>query len=523
MRTAHSSRRARRCAAVLSSFTIAASTALAPAASAVAASPLPPVYLVPTTAYPTIQSAIAAAPASGATILVAAGTYAEDIDFLGKPVYVQGALPVGSSSIVGTGAKSVVTFQAFEKATSVLENFAIHGGTGNLVVVGAPALCGGGICCVDAAPTIRSCIVSGNSATYGGGLFSYRTTDNDPAGNSMPDPQVLDSTFDDNDGFLSGGGVFVGAPNPSGGIALNAALFQRCVIDGNRSASGGGFAASWEVAPVLERCLVRDNIASAGGGVFVGNMARFFATECVVGGNSGDFGAGVHCVQAWEPTFLHCTVDANAATTNGGGFYLENDYRPAKIHDCLVSANSAAEGGGMFLLDSLPEILWCSVVDNLLVGLPGMPSGMTGGIRDTHSTVWTSGTATMVVQHSILWGNAGNAPSGFLWRKQLNADSTWEPHIVVGSSDVQNLNASAPWTVPAGPANFAVGPRFDTGYVCTYAPNASYFLKPTSVCIDYSGIAAGSTVVSGRSTSITGSADASNADIGFHYPPSGCP
>ncbi|MFN0057732.1 MAG: right-handed parallel beta-helix repeat-containing protein [Planctomycetota bacterium] len=122
----------------------------------------------------TIQSAIEVA-LDGDIVLVAPGTYLENIDFLGKAIAVQsvgGPLATtidGSAFTLGPAFRSVVLFNGGEGNDSVLEGFTITGGQGT-----APGAFpnGGGIYCAFSAPTLRNNIITGNSASSaGGGIY----------------------------------------------------------------------------------------------------------------------------------------------------------------------------------------------------------------------------------------------------------------------------------------------------------------------------------------------------------------
>jgi len=107
-----------------------------------------------------IQAAIDGA-ADGDAIVVAAGVYDEDLDFLGKAISVTGAGP--SSVLHGTGTGPVVTFASGETTASVLDSFLITGGN---------AAEGGGIYIDGGSPTIvRNVIADNRAADRGSAVF----------------------------------------------------------------------------------------------------------------------------------------------------------------------------------------------------------------------------------------------------------------------------------------------------------------------------------------------------------------
>jgi hypothetical protein len=107
-----------------------------------------------------IQAAIGAAN-DGDTVMVSAGTFAEDIDFAGKAITVVGT---GHTSVLlGTGSGPVVTFATGEGPDSVLDSFTITGGLADR---------GGGIYINSSSPTIVRTVVFLNQARLqGSGIY----------------------------------------------------------------------------------------------------------------------------------------------------------------------------------------------------------------------------------------------------------------------------------------------------------------------------------------------------------------
>ena len=110
---------------------------------------------------PTIQAGIDAA-VDGDTVLVAPGTYVENIDFKGKVIEVRSSDGADVTIIDGYQYGSVVIFSSGEGTDSVLDGFTVTNGNSFYYA--------GGIFCYDSSPTITNNIISQNTAVKGGGI-----------------------------------------------------------------------------------------------------------------------------------------------------------------------------------------------------------------------------------------------------------------------------------------------------------------------------------------------------------------
>ncbi len=129
----------------------------------------------------TIQSAIEASSFNGDTIIVAPGTYIENIDYLGKNIYIGSHYIFGNTDasiinrtiIDGNENGSVVTFYGGESRDAVLNGFTITNGNGRHSP-GWKSASGGGLYISDSNPSIMNCVIKNNTAFgygVGGGML----------------------------------------------------------------------------------------------------------------------------------------------------------------------------------------------------------------------------------------------------------------------------------------------------------------------------------------------------------------
>ena len=113
---------------------------------------------------PTIQAGINAA-SNGDTVLVAPGTYKENVNFKGKAITVKSSGRASTTIVDGGGIGPVVTFDSNEILTSVLSGFTLQNGN----VSNTYPFEGGGIAIEAASPTISGNIIQDNKGSNGGG------------------------------------------------------------------------------------------------------------------------------------------------------------------------------------------------------------------------------------------------------------------------------------------------------------------------------------------------------------------
>ena len=103
------------------------------------------------------------APAS-LTVLVAPGTYHENIDFQGKAITLVSEQGASSTVIDGGLANPVVTFKTSEGNSSVLKGFTLQNGKATF----AASYTGGGVSISGASPTITENVITKNQGGCSG-------------------------------------------------------------------------------------------------------------------------------------------------------------------------------------------------------------------------------------------------------------------------------------------------------------------------------------------------------------------
>ncbi len=219
------------------------------------------------------------------------------------------------------------------------------------VVSGSTATCGGGVYVKNDTAIkvlVSDSTISGNSATqgYGGGLYLV-------AGGGV---SVLNSTVSGNTATQSGGGAYLrirGNPSiPNQKITVTGSVFSQNSSD----TYGGGLGIVSDFLKVsITNTEISGNTANRnGGGLYLGRAFPTL-TGCTIAGNSttgaGGNGGGVF-LKASSATFKDSHILGNSAFEDGGGIAYDGDRYPLHILTVnggnIAGNNAARDGGGIF-------------------------------------------------------------------------------------------------------------------------------------------------------------------------------
>ena len=265
---------------------------------------------------PTIQAGIDVATDTD-TVLVADGTYFENIDFIGKAItiasnflidgdesHIENTIINGSQPI-NPDYGSCIMFISGENFNSVLNGFTITAGSGKYIQYMWISLnLGGGIYCENSSPSLENVTITGNSAWRGGGIHCTNSS-----------PSLNNVTIIDNSA--------TGSEMPGGW--------------------GGGICCDINSSPSLVNVTITANSAYDGGGICCyNNSSPSLENVTITGNTAAGPGGGILCGVYASPSLVNVIITGNTAAGPGGGIYCWNNSNPILVN-CVLWNDSPQE------------------------------------------------------------------------------------------------------------------------------------------------------------------------------------
>ncbi len=232
----------------------------------------------------TIQAAINAA-SNGDIVLVAPGTYHENINFLGKAIIVTSSGGADVTSIDGGQLGPEVTFATNEGHDSILSGFTIRNGLAS----SANYNLGGGIYISSAYPTITANSIVDNRGCSGVGIGSL-------SGGAFMQGNLIEHN---SASATCANGYGIGIDIEGTGFNGSGQILGNTITGNSTSAGQGGGIAVYGAYPLIKGNLISYNSvsgfspASEGGGILVSFVTHNEIVNNVIVGNTADSGGGI--------------------------------------------------------------------------------------------------------------------------------------------------------------------------------------------------------------------------------------
>src|SRR6266550_1981949 len=307
----------------------------------------------------------------------------------------------------GAGSLSIdgnATFRVFDNLTSgvSISGFSITNGS-------APGDNGGGVFSEggnSATLRLSDCIVSGNSADFGGGIFNLNGA-----------LTVNNCTISGNEAAFSGGGIV----SSGSGAAATLTITNSTISDNSATANDGGGILNGAAGSALASVIVSNSTLS-------GNSAT---------GNGGAVANAADVPDLARLTITNSTISDNSATANGGGIYNQGNAQ-FQIGSTILNAGSSGENifnGGQ--ATSLGYNLSSDDGAGILIGTGDQinTDPILGPLQDNGGPTFTH--ALLPGSPAIDAGDPSSTPPPSFDQRGPGFDRVSGSRIDIGSSEVQ--------------------------------------------------------------------------------------
>lgn len=290
--------------------------------------------------YLTIQSAIDVAKERD-VVIVAPGTYRENIDFLGKRITVTSQRGPEVTTIDGMRTGSVVSFTNGETNASVFRGFTVTNGSGTEKYL---TYRGGGIYCENASPTIEENVIIDNHTlpthfpSYGGGIY-------------LTSPATVRNNQIRKNRASYGGGTYIDSSD--------FVIFENNLLEDNWAKISGGAMTLKDSKIALSQCTITNNVFSdpfqgTTGGIYIIGSSTGMINNTIIWNNIGTelntqhstFPAGqvFYCdIQGGWPASPATNLNKDPLfidPSKGGNFHLKQHPCQPGINNPLVDAGN---------------------------------------------------------------------------------------------------------------------------------------------------------------------------------------
>jgi len=285
----------------------------------------------------TIQTGIDSS-SSGDTVLVAPGTYYENINFKGKNI-VLGSLflttedtsYISQTVIDGNQQGCVVVFESGEDLTTVLTGFTITNGYSY-----QDSLRGGGITCINSSnPKLNNLIITNNEVVG-------------------------------EDNVYCGGGIYI----ENSSVEIYNSIIKQNVAKSRASKGGGIYAYSSDI--IIKYCEISYNSAdetldipnSHGGGLYAAECKLIVKNSTFFHNKSEGSGGGIKAIHSNLSIFT-TTIANNSCNPYGSGGGIKSDSSLYLEDVKILNNNAGGYGGGLYYYPKEPvEILKNVIIKN---------------------------------------------------------------------------------------------------------------------------------------------------------------